>query len=276
MFPFWRKTPPSTIVEKFEPAHSGPASSLSSRSVPDAGPWTVREWVRPGSIALQSKDPRHEVALIVDGAFDSPEQRLAYANELAAWLNQQLAQPASQTVATAEAAKPMTEAPASRLSDAPEPELVLADDPLRVEPVIDDRPEPAFEAAQQPLTGSKESQSLGQRVTKLIHSTSFPLGRKPAAVESTQEPAPKRAEQPSQELADVVCAPSEEVPVSERKVEGPCACHFDLQPGQQPDACVIDLGHPECCTIALSGVDKELCPHWLPIRFVPRESQAQT
>lgn len=283
MFPyFWRKNP-SKIAEKVEPAQSGPGAPRALGSVPDAGPWVVRDWARPGSIALQSKDPRHEVALIVDGVFDSPEQRLAYASDLAAWLNHQIAQAPAPQEPAPEAVQSLSESTASRLDEAPEPALEsevapLAAPPasrepiesaleLDLEPVPDRAPEPSVEAVA-PAT-------ISQRVTKLIHSTSFPLGRKPATVERPPEPAPARAEKPAQELSGVVCEPLEEVPVPERKSEGPCACHFDLQPGQQPDACVIDLGHPECCTIALSGVAKELCPHWLPIRFVPRAQRAQ-
>lgn len=230
---------------------------------------------------MQSKDPRHEVALIVDGVFDSPEQRLAYANDLAAWLNYQIAHaPAPEPqVPAAETVQSLSESTASRLDEAPEPELAPEVGPLSatpaahepIEPALDLDPEPVHDMAPEPSLDAAGPASITQRVTKLIHSTSFPLGRKPAKV----EPAPPRAEKPSQELADVVCEPLEEVPAPERKTEGPCACHFDLQPGQQPDACVIDLGHPECCTIALSGVAKELCPHWLPIRFVPRAQRAQ-
>lgn len=285
MFPyFWRKNP-SKIAEKVEPVQSVPGAPRALGSVPDAGPWVVREWVRPGSIALQSKDPRHEVALIVDGAFDSSEERLAYANDLAAWLNHQIAHaPAPEPqVPAAETVPSLSESTASRLDEAPEPELAPEAETLvatpaprePVEPVLDLCPEPARDLAPEPSVEVAAPASIGQRVTKLIHSTSFPLGRKPAAVERSQEPAPARAEKPSQELDGVVLEPLEEVPGPERKSEGPCACHFDLQPGQEPDACVIDLGHPECCTIALSGVAKELCPHWLPIRFIPRAQRAQ-
>jgi hypothetical protein len=39
-------------------------------------------------------------------------------------------------------------------------------------------------------------------------------------------------------------------------------CHFDLEPGQIPDACVIDLGRPHECINAKSITCKEQCSYW--------------
>lgn len=278
MFPFWRKST-TTTAEKLEPAHSASDGSPAQAAVPvlpDVGPWFVREWVRPGSIALQSKDPRHEVALIVDGMFDSPEARLAYANDLAAWMNQKLAQPAPEPeVRIADTVPSPAESTAMRLNDVPEPELTQVDAPGRADFAGAGRVEPVLDAAHEPVAEIEAPQSIGQRVTKLIHSTSFPLGRKPADIDRPREHVPVRVEKPAQELEGVVCEPMPEVPVRALVDEGPCACHFDLHPDQLPDACVIDLGHPECCTIAHNGVPKELCPHWQPIRIVRRAAGAQ-
>lgn len=240
-------------------------ADLKSCKAPDQGPWAVREWSRPGSVALQSKDLRHEVALVVDGVFDSYEERVTYANELAAWLNQQVAQSAESKGADAQ-----PDVVADPLIEAPEPKLAQVEDILpaapeagAVEPTLDNPPTPEPQVAD----------SLGQRVTKLIHSTNFPLGRKPVGFDRHREHTPVRVEKPAQELDGVVCEPMLDLPRTPAD-QGQCACHFDLQQDQAPDDCAIDLGHPECCTIAASGVLKELCPHWLPIRIVPRRAAA--
>lgn len=60
-------------------------------SAPDAGPWRVDEWHTTDQLVLQSSAGPSEVALVVLGNFQSSEQRLAYANSLATWLNDQVA-----------------------------------------------------------------------------------------------------------------------------------------------------------------------------------------
>jgi hypothetical protein len=69
-------------------------ANISSLAVaPDAGHWMVNVW--PGDkVVLQSDDFTHDVALIVDGDFGSHEDKLAYANAMAAWMNSNL--PAAQ------------------------------------------------------------------------------------------------------------------------------------------------------------------------------------
>lgn len=42
-------------------------------------------------------------------------------------------------------------------------------------------------------------------------------------------------------------------------------CHCDLDPDQEPDACVIDSGEPHLCVHAEGLACKEQCPYWRPI-----------
>lgn len=44
-------------------------------------------------------------------------------------------------------------------------------------------------------------------------------------------------------------------------------CHCDLEPGMEPDGCVLDYGRPEDCVHSHSGKVKqrERCEHWKPI-----------
>jgi hypothetical protein len=39
-------------------------------------------------------------------------------------------------------------------------------------------------------------------------------------------------------------------------------CHCDLEPGQNPDGCVIDDGLPMNCIYAKTGMRKEQCLYW--------------
>jgi hypothetical protein len=39
-------------------------------------------------------------------------------------------------------------------------------------------------------------------------------------------------------------------------------CHCDLEPGQEPDGCVIDEGLPQHCIYAKPGMRKEQCQYW--------------
>lgn len=39
-------------------------------------------------------------------------------------------------------------------------------------------------------------------------------------------------------------------------------CHVDLEPGQQPDGCVIDEDRHENCIYAKPGMRKEQCKYW--------------
>jgi hypothetical protein len=39
-------------------------------------------------------------------------------------------------------------------------------------------------------------------------------------------------------------------------------CHVDLEPGQEPDDCVIDTGCLHQCIYAKSGMRKEQCEYW--------------
>lgn len=70
-----------------------PAPELeSSCSAPDAGPWRVDEWHNTNQLVLQSDAQPNQVALAIMGNFESNEQRLAYANSIATWLNDQVAE----------------------------------------------------------------------------------------------------------------------------------------------------------------------------------------
>lgn len=54
------------------------------------------------------------------------------------------------------------------------------------------------------------------------------------------------------------------------------ACHCDLNPGESPDACVIDLGRIADCSMALANRDKtnwkNQCPHWKPSKVQVQEA----
>ena len=51
-------------------------------------------------------------------------------------------------------------------------------------------------------------------------------------------------------------------------------CHCDLEPGQQPDGCMLDGGDYEDCIYAKKGMKKEDCKHWKPIEAVKSEKPA--
>lgn len=54
------------------------------------------------------------------------------------------------------------------------------------------------------------------------------------------------------------------------------ACHCDLNPGESPNACVIDSGVIDDCSLALSKRDtpdwKHRCPYWMPISTSVKEA----
>lgn len=52
----------------------------------DRGPWVAQKWSEK-RVVLQSDDFKHDVALIVNGDFADVEQRMAYAEGLAAQIN---------------------------------------------------------------------------------------------------------------------------------------------------------------------------------------------
>lgn len=52
------------------------------------------------------------------------------------------------------------------------------------------------------------------------------------------------------------------------KDEGPCGCHYDLEPGMRPDNCVIDAGKLDNCILAKPGMRKEDCNEWRPIKVM--------
>ena len=54
--------------------------------VKENGPWNVDDWPG-GELVLQSDDFTHDVALIVTGDFETPEQKREYAEEIARRLN---------------------------------------------------------------------------------------------------------------------------------------------------------------------------------------------
>ncbi|MBQ68961.1 hypothetical protein CL689_02745 [Candidatus Saccharibacteria bacterium] len=54
------------------------------------------------------------------------------------------------------------------------------------------------------------------------------------------------------------------------------ACHCDLNTGENPDACVIDLGRISDCSLALANREKinwkNQCPHWKPSKVQVKEA----
>ena len=46
-------------------------------------------------------------------------------------------------------------------------------------------------------------------------------------------------------------------------------CHVDLEPGQQPDGCVIDEDRPYDCIYAKQGMRKEQCEYWRIVKPLP-------
>lgn len=53
--------------------------------------------------------------------------------------------------------------------------------------------------------------------------------------------------------------------VDSRKLVVAYGCHCDLEPGMQPDGCVIDDGTPSMCIYAGRIKRKEQCEYWRPI-----------
>lgn len=48
--------------------------------------------------------------------------------------------------------------------------------------------------------------------------------------------------------------------------EVPHGCFCDLEPGQDPDGCVLDEGRPQDCVHAAAvGATRDACQHWRPI-----------
>lgn len=45
-------------------------------------------------------------------------------------------------------------------------------------------------------------------------------------------------------------------------------CHCDIEPGQEPDGCVIDEGRPQDCIYAPKAGRRERCEYW---RIVVKE-----
>ena len=50
-------------------------------------------------------------------------------------------------------------------------------------------------------------------------------------------------------------------------VTSPHGCHCDLEPGQEPDGCVLDEGRPQDCVYAAKKAQKHECEYWQPIKF---------
>jgi hypothetical protein len=50
-------------------------------------------------------------------------------------------------------------------------------------------------------------------------------------------------------------------------VTSPHGCHCDLEPGQEPDGCVLDEGRPQDCVYASNKALKQECEYWKPIKF---------
>ena len=72
-----------------------PALEQQPAVPPDDGPWQVDEWTN-NQIVLQSHDFTHDVALVINGDFESKDQKHQYAVALAAMLNAAPEAPAAQ------------------------------------------------------------------------------------------------------------------------------------------------------------------------------------
>ena len=44
-------------------------------------------------------------------------------------------------------------------------------------------------------------------------------------------------------------------------------CHCDLEPGMEPDGCVLDYNAPQDCVYAGGISRREECKYWQPIKF---------
>lgn len=77
------------VASKINMSQKACSQDSSPRAIPvcpDKGPWVVNEW-SDNRVVLQSDDFEHDVALVVDGDFGSLQEKLAYAEFLAAWMN---------------------------------------------------------------------------------------------------------------------------------------------------------------------------------------------
>lgn len=53
-------------------------------------------------------------------------------------------------------------------------------------------------------------------------------------------------------------------------------CHCDLEPGMEPDGCVLDSGRPQDCIHARSGMSKAEYQYWRPVlNLGPAESDQE-
>jgi hypothetical protein len=48
-------------------------------------------------------------------------------------------------------------------------------------------------------------------------------------------------------------------------------CHVDLDPGMEPDGCVIDEDQPHKCIYAKAGMRKEQCKYWRIVKPLLQE-----
>lgn len=124
---------PKSLIQRFfgRKTRPAPPPAQTSCSAPDAGPWRVDEWLTSSQLVLQSDAGPHRVALVVMGNFDSDEQRQAYANNLAAWLNGQV-----------KACTTIVEASPERREPHGRPNLVVATAPAS--PLPEERPYGAY------------------------------------------------------------------------------------------------------------------------------------
>lgn len=50
-------------------------------------------------------------------------------------------------------------------------------------------------------------------------------------------------------------------------------CHCDLEPGMQPDGCVLDEGSPDDCVKARGITKREQCDEWRPVSLSIKKEQ---
>lgn len=72
-----------------QPAAVAPSQQ---ETCPDVGPWQVGNW-SDNKVVLQSEQFKHDVALVVNGDFATPEDKRVYAESFCKWLNEAAGNP---------------------------------------------------------------------------------------------------------------------------------------------------------------------------------------
>lgn len=270
-------TPVPAVAERAEPVLAD-AVPTPVTPAPDRGPWLVNEWSEH-RVVLQSDDFEHDVALIVDGDFGGYDEKLAYAQRLANWLNERLEQDAAlglvaphrgydarYDVSRAEAVDvalveaqladlcdevgdQVEVAPFHAASTAPAPETELAPEVV---------PQPNIQAVAEVTPESAEPEVM----PAVTRSRRVDAAAAPEAPTVSHQTAPVEAS-PPKPVAPVV--PFQKPSANDRARTARYGCHCELPPGEAPGPCVIDLKQPQYCGYAMKGVQRDECQFWQPI-----------